>query len=69
MTDGTSTWTGPYGHIREVIGNARSGILERAKGDYALGYIEALDLIENEINYIESENKIGEYSDDIDINE
>lgn len=66
MTDGVSTWSGPYGRLREIIGNARADILERVKGDYAIGYTEALNMVELEITNLESEYGIGEYSDEND---
>ncbi len=52
----TSTYTGPYARLREIIRTEREAQYDRDAGAYSKGYIEALDSIEKIV--IELENAL-----------
>ena len=54
MSNDTSTWSGPYARLREIIDTERESAMNNPNGAYTQGYLDALSLMERVL--IEREN-------------
>ena len=54
MSNDTSTWSGPYARLREIIDTERESAMNNPNGAYTQGYLDALTVMERAI--IEMEN-------------
>ena len=54
MSDDTSTWSGPYARLREIIDTEREYATNNPNGAYTQGYLDALTVMERVIVEIEN---------------
>ena len=54
MSNDTSTWSGPYARLREIIDTERESAMDNPNGAYTQGYLDALTVMERVIVEIEN---------------